>query len=141
MSRGKKRTKAEQRYRREQCEREVAAKVGDLSCGYAAADSFAAMCGLAQEDAGFNLDMVRAAEALWRRAAREDHTFTSAIVELRVELERQREVMLAFEKRFDALMAETPHDHLKPEPEDVARIRAALLGPGRTAPLPAHAVS
>lgn len=137
MSRGKKRTKAEQRLRREQREREVADKVGDLSCGYAAADAFAAMCGLAHEDAGFNLEMVMAAEALWRRAARPDHALTATLVELRGAIERHRGAMLAFEQRFDALMTETPHDHVKPDPDDVQRVRAALLGPDRATAKPA----
>ncbi len=134
MARGKKRTRAEQRLRREQREREVAEKIGDLSCGYAAADAFAAMCGLSQEEAGFNLEMVMAAEALWRRAARPDHALTTSLVELRSALERHRGAMLAFEQRFDALMAEAPHDHVQPEHDDVERIRAALLGPSRVTP-------
>jgi len=142
MSRGKKSTKAEQSHRRDKRERAIADKIADLSCGYAAADSFAAMCGLAQEEAGFNVDMVMAAEALWRRAARADHPLTAALVELRAELERQREVMRAFEQRFDAQMRKAPHDHIKPEPDDVQRIRAALLGPsGPAAPLSALSAS
>ncbi len=81
-----------------------------------------------------------AAEALWRRAARADHPLTAALVELRAELEWQHEVMRAFEKRFDALMGQAHHDHIKPEPEDVQRICAALLGPSHVTKQPVEAL-
>lgn len=134
MSRGKKTTKADQRHRRDKRERLVADRIGDLSCGFAAADVFAGMCGLAQEEAGYNVDMVVAAEALWRRATSDNHALTLALVELRAELARHHEVMRAFEKRFDALMGNGAHDHIKPEPEDIQRIRAAMLGPEQLRP-------
>jgi hypothetical protein len=129
VSRGKKLTKAERRHRREQRERTIADKVDDLSCGCGAADAFAAMCGLAHEEAGFNLDMVLAAEALWRRGAGSEHALTTALGDLRAELERQRALMRGLEERFDSLIAMAPSNHLQPLPDDVERIRDALLGP------------
>lgn len=138
MSRRKKRTKAAQRLRRAQAaalaetaqrERDVAEMLGDLSCGYAAADELAATCGYRHAAASVDLELVVAAELLWRRAAREGHPLTTALGDLRAELERHRDALLALQDRFDALLADAPHDHVTPDPEDILRVRSAVLGP------------
>jgi hypothetical protein len=143
MSRGKKRTKAEKRHRRARTrsaapvedqasrEHEVAEMAGDLSCGFAAADELAATCGYRCSAAEVDNDLVVAAQLLWARAAGEVHPLTAALRDLRAELERHRDVMLAFQDRFDALMHQPPHDHVQPEADDLHRIRLALLGPDK----------
>lgn len=140
MSRGKKLTRAQKRVRRArgearqdqltQRERKTADKVGDLTCGYAAADEFGCICSQREEDAGFDVDVVNAVEQLWRRTAREGHAFTAALGDLRAEIERHRAALRDLERRFDELMADTPHDHVEPADHDVERLRAAILGPG-----------
>lgn len=136
MSRAKKRTKSGQRRRRPseheqraKREREVADKIGNLSCGYSAADELAAMCSLHAEKAACDLDLVTAAEQLWRRAAHEAHSLTRALADLQAELQRHCNTMTELEDRFDALMDAAPHDHIKPDADDANRIRAALFGP------------
>lgn len=142
MSRGKKLTKAEKRRRahgrgrddqQAQRERKTADKVGDLTCGYAAADEFGCICSVREEDAGFDVKVIDAVEQLWRRAAREDHAFTAALGDLRAELERHRAALRDLEHRFDELMVEAPHDHLEPADDEVERLRDAILGPGPAA--------
>lgn len=140
MSRGKKLTRAQKRVRRArgearqdqqaQRERKTADKVGDLTCGYAAADEFGSICSQREEDAGFDVDVVNAVEQLWRRAAREGHAFTAALGDLRAELERHRAVLRDLERRFDELRTDTPHDHVEAADHDLERLRAAILGPG-----------
>lgn len=140
MSRGKKLTRAQKRVRRTrgkaqqdqlaQRELKAADKVGDLTCGYAAADEFGCICSQREEDAGFDVDVVDAVEQLWRRAAREGHAFTTALGDLHAELERHRAALRDLERRFDELRADAPHDHVEPADDEVERLRTAILGPG-----------
>ena len=134
MSRAKKPTKAKKRRQPAQddqhAQRQRASdeRIANLSCGYAAADDFAGMCGVRAEEAGWDCDAADAAERLWRRAARQGHPLTAACADLHAELDRHRAAMLDLERRFDALMEAVPHDHVQPDAEDTRRIRAAILG-------------
>jgi len=141
MSRAKKRTQSvkgshqvqrtAKASRQAQDEHEVAELVADLSCGFSAASEFAAECRLRRDNASIERELVLAAEQLWRRAAREGHPLTAAISELRAELERHSAVLFTLQERLAAHMAVAPHDHISPDPDDVHRVRLAVLGPDR----------
>jgi len=115
-------------------EHAVTEMVGDLSCGYAAADELAATCGYRCSAADVDGELVDAAELLWRRAAGDTHPLTAALGDLRAELQRHSDAMLAFQDRFDALMHVRPHDHITADPADLRRIRLAVLGPEQDRP-------
>jgi hypothetical protein len=145
MSRAKKRAKAAKRLHLAQAaalaeqtqrERDVADMIGDLSCGYAAADELAATCAYRHGAASVDLELVVAAELLWRRAAHPAHPLTATLADLRVELERHRDAIIALQHRFDALMTAAPHDHITPDPDDILRVRSAVLGPEALDDLP-----
>lgn len=78
----------------------------DLPCGFAAADELAATCGY----------RCSAAQLPWARAAGEVCPLTAALRDLRAELERHRDVVLAFQARFDAMLPQPPESALDGKP-------------------------
>lgn len=128
-------TKADRRRRQEANARERARKAQELAkhverlaCSAGVADDCDERCHDHLADLDFDHELNTALALLWRRTS-PDHPVTAVLDALLVEFERHRKAIEDLRHRLAPHWGkDAKHDHVEPDPDDVARLGKVIMG-------------